>query len=415
MHTLNRLFVLLLLAAVLVPTGTGSLALLSMQDKQEANASLHVALDKAVKSYRNRAGLQSLNDKSVKMSEEQRKKLEQLEQRSRALREEIVAVRGTVTKLQKRYRTKLDSAEAVQKLIEEEKVSLAKAVRTAYSIRLSQVDTPDVRRLVIGKAASDVPMGQAAALSLATVTQTHLQYLSDLKRAKQAHERIAVLQKERDTVLSERLASSQKLEHAEETAELTAEQMEEIKAIMEDVHDQVLKLQRELARIDARLRAKAERVLIEKGLLDPLAPRDGTMAAKRPTFSWPVYGPISAGFKNKAYVKHFGVDHYGMDIVVGEGTPVHSTADGVVFLVRDGGAKGYTYVLIGHRNGYASLYGHLLAVSVVAGQEVTAGQKIGLSGGRRGAPGSGPMTTNPHLHFEVIQSGVNIDPKTVLP
>jgi murein DD-endopeptidase MepM/ murein hydrolase activator NlpD len=415
MHTLNRLFVLLLIAVVLVPTGTGSLALLSMQDKQEANASLHVALDKAVKSYRNRAGLQSLKDKSLKMSEEQRKRIEQLDVRSRKLRAEIVTVRATLTKLQKRYHTKLDSAEAVHKLMEEEKVSLANAVRAAYAIRLSRADATDVRRLVVHKAAGDVPVGEAANLSLAAITQAHLQYLSDLKRAKQVHERIAVLQKEREQVLSERLSSAQKMEAAVETAELTAEQMEEIKAIMEDVHDQVLKLQRELARIDARLRAKAERVLIEKGLLDPLAPRDGTMSAKRPNFSWPVYGPISAGFKNAAYQKHFGVEHYAIDIVVGEGTPVSSTADGVVFLVRDGGAKGYTYVLIGHRNGYASLYGHLLAVSVTAGQEVTAGQQIGLSGGRPGTPGAGPMTTNPHLHFEVIQSGVNIDPKTVLP
>jgi murein DD-endopeptidase MepM/ murein hydrolase activator NlpD len=109
------------------------------------------------------------------------------------------------------------------------------------------------------------------------------------------------------------------------------------------------------------------------------------------------------------------VPHYGIDIVVGENTPVRSAAEGVVFLVRDGGDTGYTYVLIGHRGGMATLYGHLRLVNVATGQDVSAGQVIGLSGGKPGTPGAGPLTTAPHLHFEVIQNGSNVDPRTVLP
>jgi len=71
--------------------------------------------------------------------------------------------------------------------------------------------------------------------------------------------------------------------------------------------------------------------------------------------------------------------------------------------------------LIGHRGGYATLYGHISHISVYAGEDVHAGQNIGLSGGQPGSHGSGPMTTGSHVHFEVIKSGININPRTMLP
>jgi murein DD-endopeptidase MepM/ murein hydrolase activator NlpD len=261
----------------------------------------------------------------------------------------------------------------------------------------------------------EVPGFAAAPVRIAEVTELHTRYLMDLSLAAHTFKRLAALQDEREKLLAERLHADKAVEGAKAVVELSAEQMEQIKGIMEEVHDQVLKMQGELARIDARLRAKAERALIEKGLLDPLDPSNGTMAQRRPTFSWPVYGTVSAGFHNADYMKHFGVPHYGLDIVVGQGTPVTAASDGVVFLVREGGEKGYTYILIGHRDGYATLYGHLSQTLAQAGQEVVAGQVIGLSGGKPGTNGAGPMTTGPHLHFEVIERGVNIDPKTMLP
>jgi murein DD-endopeptidase MepM/ murein hydrolase activator NlpD len=205
------------------------------------------------------------------------------------------------------------------------------------------------------------------------------------------------------------------LSQAQEAVELTADQLDSIKRITSEVHDQVLKLQNELHRIDVRLKSKAERVLIEKGLLDPKAVAEGRESDLRPHFVWPVIGPVSAGFLNAAYKLHFGVPHLGMDIVVPQSTPVVSAADGIVFVVRDGGERGYTYILIGHRSGFATLYGHLSVETVVAGQEVSAGQIIGLSGGRPGSHGAGPMTTASHLHFEMISNGVHVDPKGVLP
>jgi murein DD-endopeptidase MepM/ murein hydrolase activator NlpD len=414
MHTLNRLLTLALCAIVLAPFGTTA-ALVSVQDKQVAKDSLNKALDKAVVSYRNRTSLQSMQTKGEKTIAEQERKLTQIAVRQRQLREEILDLKATIRVIQSRYKVEITSASGASALMNAQKKDLADALRDSYIRRLTREKADETAaRSLVHIALLDVPGRATAPVRLNEATAAHLKYMNDLVRIAQAYRRLDALMAEREHLLSDRLHSEQTVEHAHELVEVTAEQMDEIKRIMSDVHDQVLKMQGELARIDARLKAKAERALIEKGLLDPQDRKEGTMA-KRPAFSWPVYGPVSAGFQNEAYRKHFGVPHNALDIVVGQGTPVSSASDGVVFLVREGGAKGYTYILIGHRNGYATLYGHISQTLVQAGQEVTAGQTIGLSGGKPGTNGAGPMTTGPHLHFEVIQSGVNIDPKTVLP
>jgi murein DD-endopeptidase MepM/ murein hydrolase activator NlpD len=415
MHTLNRLLVLVLCALLIVP-GVGSLALVSMQDRQRAEDSLHTALQKAVGSYRQRTGLQSLRTRNQKTIEEEGKKLVQLMVRQRQLRDAIVSLRATIAKIQSHYSVKIESASGALALMEREKKTVVATVRLAYMQSLSrQRDEHGAGRELVQVTLLEAAGPAAAAVRLADITSTHLQYLQDLSLAAQTFQQLDRLTEEREALLANRLRAERSYEGAQQVVEISVEELEEIKRIMTDVHNQVLRMQGELARIDARLRAKAERALLEKGLIDPLQPGEERPAAKRPAFSWPVYGPISAGFLNASYRKYFGVPHYGLDIVVGQSTPVHSSADGVVFLVRDGGEKGYTYILIGHRNGYATLYGHLSETLVEAGQEVTAGELIGLSGGQPGTPGAGPMTTGAHVHFEVMQSGVNVDPKTVLP
>lgn len=206
------------------------------------------------------------------------------------------------------------------------------------------------------------------------------------------------------------------LDRASATREASEYQLRKIEQIVAAVEADILSMQSELARIDGRLRAKVERELVQKGLRED---RPDRFTAHGPVtkgeFQMPVEGRISAGFYDAHYKQVFGVPHKGMDIVVPHGSPVHSAADGIVYLVRKGGATGYTYVLIGHRDGYATLYGHLSKVSVQAGERVGKGEQIGESGATPGTDGAGPMTTGPHLHFEVIHNGEHIDPKAVLP
>ncbi len=134
-----------------------------------------------------------------------------------------------------------------------------------------------------------------------------------------------------------------------------------------------------------------------------------------PIFLWPVSGPITAGYYDVTYEEVFHVPHRAVDIAVPQASPVRSISDGVVYAVKDGGARGFSYILIAHRNGYASLYGHVSSSFVSNGTVVNAGQIIGLSGGTPGTHGAGSMTTGAHLHIEITKNGVHVNPLSVLP
>ncbi|NQV12814.1 MAG: peptidoglycan DD-metalloendopeptidase family protein [Parcubacteria group bacterium] len=134
------------------------------------------------------------------------------------------------------------------------------------------------------------------------------------------------------------------------------------------------------------------------------------------TLSWPVnpYKGISAYFMDPSYASYFGVNHYAIDLPTPQGTPMYAPADGYVVRYRDAG-YGYSYILLMHANDLSTVYGHTSASFVSAGQYVTEGQVIGLSGGTPGTKGAGLMTTGAHLHLEVRVNGVPVDPLRYLP
>ncbi|GAA2406147.1 hypothetical protein GCM10010420_37560 [Streptomyces glaucosporus] len=101
--------------------------------------------------------------------------------------------------------------------------------------------------------------------------------------------------------------------------------------------------------------------------------------------------------------------HTGVDFPVSTGTTVQAVSRGQVVSAGWGGAYGYQ-VVIRHTDGRYSQYAHLSAISVRAGQQVNAGQRIGRSG-------STGNSTGPHLHFEVRTGpgyGSDIDPLAYL-
>ncbi|MEU6372927.1 LysM peptidoglycan-binding domain-containing M23 family metallopeptidase [Streptomyces sp. NPDC046909] len=101
--------------------------------------------------------------------------------------------------------------------------------------------------------------------------------------------------------------------------------------------------------------------------------------------------------------------HTGVDFVVPTGTSLKAVAAGTVVSAGWGGAYG-NQVVIQLADGYYAQYAHLSSLSVSAGQTVTEGQQIGLSG----ATGN---VTGPHLHFEIRTTpdyGSDVDPVAYL-
>lgn len=94
--------------------------------------------------------------------------------------------------------------------------------------------------------------------------------------------------------------------------------------------------------------------------------------------------------------------HQGVDLDTGTGDPVYASRAGVVTVAGWGNAAG-NYVQINHQDGFSSIYMHLKSSCVSAGQIVSAGQLIGLTG----ATG---ITTGDHLHFGISYNGVYVNP-----
>jgi murein DD-endopeptidase MepM/ murein hydrolase activator NlpD len=169
-----------------------------------------------------------------------------------------------------------------------------------------------------------------------------------------------------------------------------------------------------LPSLKAQLARATKDVSTTVGEIDSVKLQSG-LEGLPPMFGWPVKGPLTATYLDSDYVQVFGVPHRAIDIGTPQGSPIHAVADGIVYAVKDGGATGYSYVLIGHRNGYASLYGHVSVFMVKKGDVVRFGQTIALSGGTPGTHGAGHMTTGPHLHLEMTKNGAHINPLSVLP
>jgi murein DD-endopeptidase MepM/ murein hydrolase activator NlpD len=95
--------------------------------------------------------------------------------------------------------------------------------------------------------------------------------------------------------------------------------------------------------------------------------------------------------------------HKGIDFAGTEGTDVVATAAGVVTWA--GKMFGYgNLVEIDHGNGYRTRYGHNEALSVTVGDVVAKGEKIAVMG-------STGRSTGPHVHYEVLRNGQQIDPQ----
>lgn len=95
--------------------------------------------------------------------------------------------------------------------------------------------------------------------------------------------------------------------------------------------------------------------------------------------------------------------HEGLDIANALGTPVFAPADGIISKVDRENGLGKT-VSINHGYGIVTRYGHFSDIYVNLGKRVKRGDKIG-------AVGNTGRSTGPHLHYEVLVNGINVNPE----
>lgn len=131
---------------------------------------------------------------------------------------------------------------------------------------------------------------------------------------------------------------------------------------------------------------EAEPTVIERGTITP------------PTYIKPISnGRFTSGFKFR-----WGRWHKGIDWACPTGTAVKASCSGTV--VQAGWSSGYGYcITLSHPDGKKTRYAHLKKILVSNGQSVKQGEKIALSGNTG-------RSTGPHLHFEIIVNGSQVDP-----
>jgi murein DD-endopeptidase MepM/ murein hydrolase activator NlpD len=98
--------------------------------------------------------------------------------------------------------------------------------------------------------------------------------------------------------------------------------------------------------------------------------------------------------------------HPGIDIAVSVGSMVRAAGGATVHQVGEDPEYGL-FVLLDHAGDYQTMYGHLSRILVTTGASVATGEVIGLSGNTG-------RSTAPHLHFEIRQRGVSLDPRTMI-
>ncbi len=202
--------------------------------------------------------------------------------------------------------------------------------------------------------------------------------LLELQGQQQAYTQALSIQKqEKDRLLSNAQAAEQAL----------ADKIAEAQTVYKDVNSELAKLEE----------AARQRAL-----------RGGSGKVSDLGFSWPLASyTMNCTFGCRTPFQSF---HTGLDLGQPQGTAIMTVGDGTVSHI---GRLSYGYgnfVVVTHSDRYATLYGHMMnfAPDLAVGQSVGRGQVLGYIG-------MSGWTTGPHLHLEVRDYGVPVDPNNFLP
>ena len=199
---------------------------------------------------------------------------------------------------------------------------------------------------------------------------------------------------------TELLAKKTELNVQRERANKLVQQLRASKAeVQEDMDD----LSAEEAAIQAQI------VKLSKQLAEEQAAKGQASNTALGGYIWPVNSRrITSTFGGRASPGGIGsTNHKGLDIGgVGYNSQVFAAKAGTVIVSQY--SRGYgNYVVVSHGSGNTTLYAHMSSRKVSVGQYVKQGAVLGITG-------STGNSTGPHLHFEITENGVRINPQKYL-
>ena len=177
-------------------------------------------------------------------------------------------------------------------------------------------------------------------------------------------------------------------------------------SLVNEINDNEQENKETLAALDAEEdRILAEALRLSKKLAEEQAAQGKSPQSNPGGYIWPVDSRyITSTVGGRASPGGIGsTNHKGIDIGrVGYTTEIHAAKAGTVIVSQYSSSYG-NYVVISHGSGNTTLYGHMSSRKVQAGQYVNQGDVIGITG-------STGHSTGPHLHFEITENGVRINP-----
>lgn len=215
--------------------------------------------------------------------------------------------------------------------------------------------------------------------------------LADEKKeleSKQAE--LQALEEENQKLIDElNLKSAEQEELLAQNEQQSQEYLDEINALIEKRNEQQKK--------DEEEQRKQQLAASSSGSVSPSGSGVSSVS-----FMWPLPGYGSSYITQYYGGMYSGTPHKGLDIGAPYGTPIVAAESGQVISAEYHWSWGNN-VLIWHNGTYSTRYAHCSTMCVSAGQYVQKGQVIGYVGSTGNSSGN-------HLHFEVYQNGVRVNP-----
>lgn len=227
------------------------------------------------------------------------------------------------------------------------------------------------------------------------ITKLHDELVEDKKSLEEKQKELESLKKQQEAYRKgldyQKSKKQQLLVDAKEAIAEYEKRLDEARKAYQDVNSELFKL-------TAAARKKAA--------------NRGSKKVGNITFAYPLSGELTTNFGEPTPIQSF---HTGFDIDGIIGDPIVAAANGTVTFAGGNSRYGYgLYITIDHGDGVSSLYGHMSGFEVSQGDEVKLGQKIGYVGNTGFAIAFAGGDAS-HLHFEIREDGIPVNPGIYLP